>query len=237
MGVDYTSLDALLYGIQYTKNFDFLLTLGRQEIHRPPNILSGIFQKYGVNVKSSSMTGYIENMLHDIGFKHIDSLDASNYENASIIHDMNHPIPPTLRSKYDFIYDGGTIEHIFNMPQVCENIIDMLNIDGIFCSVTCNNNFSGHGIYQFSPEFFFSAFAPKYGMEVIEIFLAENETGKDEWLYIQPCHQVHGGRNTSKFNSLKEVYIITIAKKISNDRVSILMDPPQQYSYQTFDWK
>ena len=61
--------------------------------------------------------------------------------------------------KYQYIYDGGTIEHIFNIPQVIENIIDILDINGLFVSITCNNNFSGHGIYQFSPEFFLAVFS------------------------------------------------------------------------------
>ena len=49
----------------------------------------------------------------------------------------------------------------------------LLEIDGIFCSVTCNNNFSGHGMYQFSPEFFLSTLTPKYGMEIKELFIAK----------------------------------------------------------------
>ena len=68
---------------------------------------------------------------------------------------MNYSIKNKVNKKFDFILDGGTIEHIFNCPQVLDNIIYLLEIEGILCSITCNNNFSGHGFYQFSPDFFY----------------------------------------------------------------------------------
>ena len=141
-----------------------------------------------------------------------------------------------FQNKYDFIYDGGTIEHIFNTPQVCENIIHMLNIDGIFCSVTCNNNLSGHGIYQFSPEFFLSAFSKPYGMEVKQLYIAQVNSEFHEWINVNDFKHDNGGRNLSKFDSNREVYIITIAQKISNERLSLITSSPNQYSYANIEW-
>ena len=108
---------------------------------------------------------YCEEFFLSFGFLNIDSIDNSSYENSSIIHNLNTPYNNT--KKYDYIYDGGTTEHIFNVPQVFENIINLLEIDGIFCSVTVNNNFSGHGFYQFSPELYLSMFTSNYGMEIL----------------------------------------------------------------------
>lgn len=42
--------------------------------------------------------------------------------------------------------------------------------------------------------------------------------------------------NISKFNSMDEVYIITIAQKISNDRENLIKNLPNQYSYEQIDW-
>lgn len=184
------------------------------------------------------MSGYCEPLLRWLGCGRIESLDVNAYEGASILHDMNFPVPSQLHDKYDFIYDGGTIEHIFHMPQVCQNIIDMLKVGGVFLSVTCNNNFSGHGMYQFSPEFFFSAFSKKYGMQIIEMFLAENETAVDTWVPLRPSAEHASLRNTTTIHTFTGVYIITIAKKVSSsqDRQCLLTSPPQQHSYEASEW-
>jgi hypothetical protein len=140
---------------------------------------------------------------------------------------MNQPIH---RQPYDFILDGGTIEHIFNTPQVCENIIHLLNVGGVYLSITPNNNFSGHGMYQFSPEFYLSAFSEEYGMKVMELYLAKVGTGMEEWINV---NSYQGGRNTSSYD---EVYIIAIIQKVSMERKSLIHQSPNQYSYEV-DWK
>ena len=110
----------------------------------------------------------------------------------------------------------------------------MLNIDGLFVSVTCNNNFSGHGIYQFSPELYLSILNKKYGMEIIDMYIAEVGTTNNEWKNV---NSFNGSRNTSKFNTNLETYIIIIARKISNKREFLIENCPNQYSYEQHDWK
>jgi len=237
MGIDLTSFEALLLSLKYVESKKHALTLGRQGIHIWPNIVEYLLKKYNVFKENMYYEwGYSEILLKDLGFEDVDSIDYSSYENASIIHNMNKPILFESK-KYDFIYDGGTIEHIFNTPQVCENIINLLEIGGIFCSVTCNNNLSGHGIYQFSPEFFLSAFSKDYGMEIKEIYLAQVNSEIHEWINVNNLKDQQNCRNMSKFDSNKEVYIITIAKKISNNRKNLIHDSPNQYSYENMDWK
>jgi 2-polyprenyl-3-methyl-5-hydroxy-6-metoxy-1,4-benzoquinol methylase len=148
---------------------------------------------------------------------------------------MNLAVPLTFVNKYDFIFDGGTIEHVFNMPQVMSNIIDMLQVDGVFCSITCNNNFSGHGFYQFSPEFFQRTLAHKYGMEIKELYIGENNTDMSKWINVKELSS-DCSRNTQRYYSNEEVYIITIAKKLSNDRIRLLNEAPQQFNYENVDW-
>ena len=167
-----------------------------------------------------------------LNFESISSIDNSSYENASIIHNMNHPFIPI--EKYDYIYDGGTTEHIFNIPQVLDNVINLLEVDGIYCSVTCNNNFSGHGMYQFSPEIFLSSFNEKYGMKILFLYIARNPSQFETWIDV---NSYLGGRNPTKFNTTDETYIIIVAQKISEDRKSLLTDPPNQYSYEAIEWK
>ena len=210
------------------------LTLGRQGIHLPYDIfqkLSGIF---GFNFTTNEYDQYCEKILRSTGFHTIDSLDNSSFENATVIHDMNKPIK--ISAKYGLVFDGGTIEHIFNMPQLFENIINLLEVGGIFCSVTVNNNFSGHGFYQFSPELFFRVFRPKYGMKLHKVYLALVNTPFEEWKEIN-FEGENKYRFDFKFEGNDQVYIITFAEKISNDRTSLILEPPQQFSYEEVDWR
>ncbi|MDJ0626946.1 MAG: methyltransferase domain-containing protein [Rhodobacter sp.] len=96
--------------------------------------------------------GYYETLMRKMGFGEIESMDFSDYEGASILHDLNQPIPDELEGQFAFIFDGGTIEHVFNVPQALENVFRMLKPGGRFVSANGMNGWPGHGIYQFNPE-------------------------------------------------------------------------------------
>jgi hypothetical protein len=235
MGIDFTSLEAILISLKFITKQENLLTLGRQQIHRNKQTINHHLVKYNLIklLDRYQYFMYCEQLFEDLGFQSIDSIDYSSYEEANIIHDMNQPLPNNMK-KYNYIYDGGTIEHIFNTPQVLQNIINLLEIDGIFCSVTCNNNLSGHGLYQFSPELFALAFSPNYGMCIKGMWIARNNSEVEEWIDITKYKM--GDRNCTKLNTMDEVYIITIAQKIANNRLSLLTTPPYQSSYQLIEW-
>jgi hypothetical protein len=237
MGIDYTGCDCIFRSLRYVKNKTNLLTLGRQGIHIPPHTVDFFLENNNLShLKNRYHWGFCEQFFRDLGFQNIDSLDNSTYEGASIIHNMNKPVPPGLK-KYDYILDAGTIEHIFNTPQVCENIINLLNVDGIYVSITPNNNQSGHGIYQFSPEFYLSAFSRKYGMEVQALYLAKVGSGFNDWIDVNNFNEKNDGRNNTKFDGNDHVYIIAIIKKISEERESLITNSPNQFSYENIDWK
>ena len=244
MGIDKTALELILLSqnyIKHTANKANILTLGRQQIHIFKSDVNHLLNKYNFNSLTNKfcMPDYSENLFKNLfeeRWKYheitVDSIDNSNYEGASIIRNMNTPF--NLSKKYQYIYDGGTIEHIFNIPQVIENIINMLDINGIFVSITCNNNFSGHGIYQFSPEFFLSSFNEKYGMQIEAMYLGKVHTPFEEWIDV---NDYKGGRNCTKFDGSEPVYILTIARKKSNERENLIYNSPHQYSYEKCDWK
>lgn len=41
-------------------------------------------------------------------------MDYSDRENPTHVHDLNLPVPDVFHEEYDAIFDGGTLEHIFN---------------------------------------------------------------------------------------------------------------------------
>ena len=236
MGIDITALELILLSHQYVKikNTD-ILTLGRQQIHIECKDINNSLNKYNFShlVDKFNYYDFSENLFRQLlNGDCVDSIDNSKYEDASIIYNLN--LPYISSKKYQYIYDGGTTEHIFNIPQVIENVINMLDIDGLFVSVTCNNNFSGHGMYQFSPEFFLSSLNKKYGMEIEAIYIGRVHTGFDEWIDV---NDYKDGRNCSKFDTNEPVYILTIARKISDIRENLILNSPHQYSYEQCDWK
>lgn len=96
--------------------------------------------------------GFSETMWAKLGFADIETMDLSAYEGASILHDLNEPVPDDLKGQFDFIFDGGTIEHVFNVPVALQNVFQMLRPGGRFVSANGMNGWVGHGFYQFNPD-------------------------------------------------------------------------------------
>ncbi|PHS19401.1 MAG: hypothetical protein COA78_00810 [Blastopirellula sp.] len=110
--------------------------------------------------------GFAETFLENIGFPKMQSMDFSEYEDCDITHDLNDPVPQHLRSKFDVVIDGGTIEHVFNTPQALDNVFHMLSPGGIFLSINGMTGWAGHGFYQFSPELVWRYWQDARGCEV-----------------------------------------------------------------------
>jgi hypothetical protein len=111
----------------------------------------------------STTDGYCESILKALGAESVESLDVSTEEGASIVHDLNEPIPVELKARFHTVFDGGTIEHVFNFPVAIRNCMEMVAIGGHYIGVTVANNCCGHGFYQFSPGLFFAVFCENNG--------------------------------------------------------------------------
>ena len=90
---------------------------------------------------------------------------------------MNHRIPEALDSAFDLVVDGGTLEHIFDLPTALRNATRMVRPNGRFISLTQANNFCGHGFYQFSPELYYRFLCPENGYVVDSCILWEDIPG------------------------------------------------------------
>ena len=51
-----------------------------------------------------------------------DFIDIVASRGFEIVVDLNQPAPAELVGRYDIVYDGGTMEHCFNVGQVIRNI-------------------------------------------------------------------------------------------------------------------
>ena len=171
MGIDVPTLDYLMTNREYVKG-NFLM-LGRQGLHLWNEHFErgrSIFNKHDPDTEYETIFRedgwHSDNFIKYLGADLVDSMDYSDFEQANIIHDLNKPVPKELENKYDIIFDGGTIEHVFDVKTVMENIKKMLRINGVFITIGPANNCMGHGFYQFSPELFRTVFSPEAGYKI-----------------------------------------------------------------------
>jgi hypothetical protein len=147
--------------------------------------------------------GYCEPLLLTaFGATSVESVDYSDYENASYVWDMNKPIPDSFGT-YDTVLDLGTSEHVFDIAQCLRNMIALCRSGGQLMHVAGASGHTGHGFWQFSPELFYALYSPRNGFIGTEVFLASVREGKP-WYRVVPPQG--GGRVLT--TSLREVYVI-----------------------------
>lgn len=120
-----------------------------------------------------SFGSYGHDFLLTAGAERVAVIDASAYEGADEIHDMNEPVDTQLHGKFDLVIDGGSLEHIFRPHQALANVLRMARVGGSAIIWTPANNLCGHGFYQFSPEFFFSALDGASGFQIVTALVVE----------------------------------------------------------------
>jgi SAM-dependent methyltransferase len=144
-----------------------ILQLGKQEINFNEDYLVSMAKKMNFNLQEADAEPLIPSRyLHGklvitdtyffkrLGASEVYSLDASDFEGADFIHDLNvTPPPEKLNEQFDLILNWGTIEHVFHLPNALENIFDMLKHGGRVIHFAPVNAYE-HGFYSFSPSFF-----------------------------------------------------------------------------------
>ena len=111
-----------------------LLQLGRQEIYFTAADLKRQLKKYSCNptYESDSISSQ-DRPLSDReffgahGFAVVESLDASDFARADIVHELNlDSLPAKWHKQYDCVFDRGTMEQVFHIPNVLKSIFYLL---------------------------------------------------------------------------------------------------------------
>jgi hypothetical protein len=170
MGLDINAVQFLIAARKRGVRFDEVLTLGRQDLNVYPAKMVKVLERAGLPGTAfqagSKETQYAEPLFHALGAGKASALDASDFEGAEFVHDLNKPVRPDLHERFDVVYDGGTLEHVFNFPVALQSCMEMVKVGGRLMIHSIANNWCGHGFYQFSPELFYRAFSPENGFEV-----------------------------------------------------------------------
>jgi hypothetical protein len=108
-----------------------------------------------------------------MGLAGYEDLDFSELEGASLIHDLNHPVPESWHERCGLLVDGGTIEHVFDLRAVFANLIALLRTGGTIFHVSPISGWINHGFYQFSPCLFFDFYGAN-GFDNFEAFVVRS---------------------------------------------------------------
>jgi hypothetical protein len=234
MGIDVYSLPFLLELKNRGYSFESTMTLGRQAFGPMSHgTMCKILHAHGFAAVTEAQSrdflqqedGYVEPLLRFLGAQRIESIDFAGYENATIIHDMNQPIPDSLKEAFTCVLDGGCLEHIFNFPQAIKNSMEMVKVGGAFLAIAPANNFFGHGFYQFSPELYYRVFSTHNGFEVKEMILCELDPDAPRYRVKDPAIL---GHRINLANSIP-TYLMLIAIKTAT--MEIFASTPQQSDY------
>lgn len=174
MGLDINAVRLLIAAHQRGVRYKDVLMLGRQDLNVYPATMVKELRKHGLPAdeflsNDPAKVRYAEPVFRALGATNVQSMDASSFEGAEHVHDLNQPISSELREKFDLVYDGGTLEHVFNFPQALKNCMEMVRVGGYMRFDTGTNNWCGHGFYQLSPELFFRALSEPNGFEIERI--------------------------------------------------------------------
>ena len=159
-------------------------------------------------------------------------MDFSPYEGATFVHDLNCPdISRSMGRRFDFVFDGGTTEHVFHIPNVFGNIFDSLNIGGHVMYASPSNNHCDHGFYQFSPTLFCDWYvANKWIVKRVDFFKYTKAHDVEPWVFTP---YTPGSLDAVSFGGLDSDMYGTMfcAEKTAESTCTVI---PQQNSYRRF---
>jgi SAM-dependent methyltransferase len=107
-----------------------------------------------------------------LGFQTVESLDVTPDEHPTHVCDLNQPLPDALAEKYDCVFDGGTLEHVFDIATGLRSMARAVRVGGRAVHMAVTSNYIDHGFYQLSPTLLWDFYAAN-GFEIERALLVE----------------------------------------------------------------
>lgn len=248
MGVSRVTAEYLIAARKEGVRFDRTLTIGRQNLFAGPHwawrkltasgVVPAIPKRAYLDAFEDSKW-FADPLLRALGASELSSMDASGWEGADIVHDLNLPVPDELHQRFSLVYDGGSVEHIFNVPTVLRNYMEMVEVGGHLIVQTNADGHMGHGLYQFSPELFYRVLSAENGFVVEHVTAMVDDVAwgrlgnvaipyelRGPWYDVADPAQV---RERVVLEREGPVVLHVQARRVR--AVSILQSPPQQSDY------
>jgi hypothetical protein len=187
----------------------------------------------GVDFARTAMLGrqqladgsYAEPLFEELGAVSVESIDASDFEGATVVADLNEPLPAMLRRRFSAVVDGGTLEHVFDIATALRSSLDLVEQGGHYIAVSPANNWPGHGFYQLSPELLFRVMSRSSGYRVRGAFVVEIRSGHRWYRIVDP--ESIGER--LHWQNAAPTLLVMVGKR--EDLVDLAEFTPQQSDY------
>lgn len=222
------------------------LMFGRSKMSLSPEQIAYVVERD--NIPKKFLRGWADDFLKHFGYKWVRSLDYSDFEGADYTWNLNMPIKTAFDSNeqtlpnIDLILDYGTTEHVFNPGMSFWNACTLLNDQGYFNAVLPVFGFCDHGLYQFSPSFFYALDRPEFRLEALYFvvhstnaipFMAWNGLSEE---FREHVHGTYDGSFAANCLSLLNEKIVAWAlfKKVAPMELDVFMYHTQQPIYQAY---
>lgn len=170
MGIPAPLAEFFLAEHQFQSLSGNILSCGRQTILFDEKILERLLQNRAVQTRRSNavqidrMTTEAkqspemkfitdESFFGSFSDAQYDVLDVSDYEGATIIHDLCKPLPAELVGRFDFIFNGSVLDNIFDPAAALRNISLMLKPNGRVMHIEMASNLAFEYLI-YSPDWF-----------------------------------------------------------------------------------
>lgn len=262
MGINKQILKLLLAEEDYKPINGEFLCIGKQTVNVSQSDLENLFINragysylknlydnniFDISTRHSNNTIYDHDLLKCISDSaHYNCLDRSDYEGANIIQDMNEIIKDDYVGKFDFIYDGGCLDNVFDPVTFLINSNKMLKPGGRIAHLNVAGSTLG-AYLMLSPEWFFSYYAVNNYTDCKVYVAIANEEGPsrhifDTHLYEwQPFFTRKNGFNYSMIDASKTIdgimFCLVIAEKGDNSSCDKRPIQMQYLDEQSVDWR
>jgi hypothetical protein len=175
--------------------------------------------------------GFAEALFESLGATEVRSIDASGFEQASDIHDLNEPLPDHLAGRFTVAVESGTVEHVFNLTEALRSAMLLPEVGGHLVFMTPCNNAPGHGLHQLTPELLYRAFSSDNGYTVKRFLLQE---ARGDWHQVR-CPDWYAVRDPAvvgrrcEFRTRSTAYLYILAERTAD--VPLFANWPQQSDY------
>lgn len=224
-----------------------ILTLGKQDVWIDQCELESIAREFRYPLVATSIDPLCQKaenkekeLISDVylfarlGFGECKSIDYSNYEGADYVFDLNQPEPPKqLIETFDFILDGGTLEHVFHLPNALRNIFLFAKQGSRIVHISPSSNHMDHGFYMFSPTLFWDFYeVNKFKLNEMKI-IKHNPWHDTPW---DICRYEPGCINSVSYGGLDDsMYAIYCSVTKTPESTAHIV--PQQRNYLVGAWK
>lgn len=133
----------------------------------------GVLRWHGLATQLDGMPDSVS-LFRAIGYE-LEFSDITTVRGGERIVDLNEPLSADLINRYDVIYDGGTLEHCFNVAQGFKNAAMACKVGGYVININPMNVYN-HGFFNFSPTFY-ADFYGDNGFQILDIVMMHGHYG------------------------------------------------------------